>query len=39
MRIIGGTHRGTHLTDVRAGDVEAHYAPPQTVCEKQSSTY
>ena len=27
MRIIGGTHRGTHLTDVRAGDVEAHLRP------------
>ena len=27
MRIIGGTHRGTHLTEVGAGDAKAHLRP------------
>jgi 16S rRNA (guanine966-N2)-methyltransferase len=27
MRIIGGTHRGTHLTDVGKGDEAAHLRP------------
>jgi 16S rRNA (guanine966-N2)-methyltransferase len=27
MRIIGGTHRGTHLADVGAGDARAHLRP------------
>ena len=27
MRIIGGTHRGTHLADVGAGDASAHLRP------------
>ncbi|QCO56220.1 16S rRNA (guanine(966)-N(2))-methyltransferase RsmD [Pseudorhodobacter turbinis] len=27
MRIIGGTHRGTHLADVGKGDIPAHLRP------------